>query len=74
MSINPPMLFSALTVPFNRLAIGAIVENNEGIRYMKTYCDGFTLWIDSNNIEVEHDDAWMLERINTNPNAWLVWP
>lgn len=37
MSINPPVLFSALTVPFNRLAIGAIVENNEGIRYMKTY-------------------------------------
>lgn len=34
MSINPPVLFSALTVPFNRLAIGAIVENNEGIRYM----------------------------------------
>lgn len=31
MSINPPVLFSALTVPFNRLAIGAIVENNEGI-------------------------------------------
>lgn len=27
MSINPPVLFSALTVPFNRLAIGAIVEN-----------------------------------------------
>jgi hypothetical protein len=70
----PPVLFSTLTVPFNRLAIGAIVENNEGIRYMKTYCDGFTLWIDSNNIEVENDDAWMLERINTKPDAWLVWP
>lgn len=41
---------------------------------MKTYCDGFTLWIDSNNIEVEHDDAWMLERINTKPDTWLVWP
>lgn len=73
MSIHPPIIFSTLTTPFNRLAIGAVVENIEGNRYMKTYCDGYANWIDSNNIECAHDDAWMLGRINTKPDAWLIW-
>lgn len=73
MSINLPVLFSALTVPFNRLAIGAIVENNEGIRYMKTYCDGYNLWIDSNNSEVAHNDEKMRTLMESKPDEWLVW-
>ncbi len=73
MSITPPIIFSTLTTPFNRLALGTVVEDSEGNRYMKTYCDGFNLWIDSNNIECAHNDAWMLERINAKPDAWLIW-
>lgn len=73
MSIHLPVIFSTLTTPFNRLAIGTVVEDSEGNRYMKTYCDGFNLWIDSNNIECAHDDAWMLGRINAKPEAWLIW-
>ena len=68
------VIFSTLITPFNRLSIGAVVEDSEGNRYMKTYYDGFNLWIDSNNIECAHDDAWMLGRINAKPEAWLVWP
>lgn len=30
MSIHPPIIFSTLTTPFNRLAIGTIVEDSEG--------------------------------------------
>lgn len=73
MSIHPPIIFSTLTTPFNRLAIGTVVEDSEGNRYMKTYCDGFNLWIDSNNIECAHDDTWMLGCINAKPDAWLIW-
>ena len=73
MSINPPMPFNALTTPFNRLAIGTVVENIDGIRYMKTYCDGFELWVNSTNIEIAHDSTKMLTRIQKKPEAWLVW-
>ena len=73
MSIHPPVIFSTLTTPFNRLAIGTVVEDSEGNRYMKTYCDGFTLWIDSNNIEVAHRDAKMLSLLQAKPDSWLIW-
>lgn len=74
MSIHPPVIFSTLITPFNRLSIGAVVEDSEGNRYMKTYCDGFNLWIDSNNIEITNNDTKMLSLIQTKPDAWLVWP
>lgn len=74
MSITPPIIFSTLTTPFNRLALGTVVEDSEGNRYMKTYCDGFNLWIDSNNIEIMNNDTKMLNLIQTKPDAWLVWP
>lgn len=74
MSITPPIIFSTLTTPFNRLALGTVVEDIEGNRYMKTYCDGFNLWIDSNNIEITNSDTKMLSLIQTKPDAWLVWP
>ena len=73
MSIHPPVIFSTLTTPFNRLAIGTVVEDREGNRYMKTYCDEINLWIDSNNIEVAHRDAKMLSLLQANPDAWLIW-
>lgn len=74
MSIHPPVIFSTLTTPFNRLSIGAVVENIDGIRYMKTYCDGYDLWIDSTNSEVVHDNAKMLSLLQAKPDAWIVWP
>ena len=73
MSIHPPVIFSTLTTPFNRLAIGTVVEDSEGNRYMKTYCDEINLWIDSNNIEVAHHDAKMLSLLQTKPDSWLIW-
>lgn len=73
MSIHPPVIFSTLTTPFNRLAIGTVVEDSEGNRYMKTYCDGINLWIDSNNIEVAHNDAKMLSLLQAKPDSWLIW-
>lgn len=74
MPITPPIIFSTLTTPFNRLALGTVVEDSEGNRYMKTHCDGFNLWIDSNNIEITNNDTKMLSLIQTKPDAWLVWP
>lgn len=73
MSIQPPVIFSTLTTPFNRLAIGTVVEDSEGNRYMKTYCDEINLWIDSNNIEVAHRDAKMLSLLQAKPDSWLIW-
>lgn len=73
MSIHPPVIFSTLTTPFNRLAIGTVVEDSEGNRYMKTYCDEINLWIDSNNIEVAHRDAKMLSLLQAKPDSWLIW-
>ena len=73
MSIHPPVIFSTLTTPFNRLSIGAVVENIDGIRYMKTYCDGYDLWINSTNSEVAHDNAKMLSLLQAKPDSWLVW-
>ena len=73
MSIHPPVIFSTLTTPFNRLAIGTVVEDSEGNRYMKTYCDEINLWIDSNNIEVAHPDAKMLSLLQAKPDSWLIW-
>lgn len=73
MSIHPPVIFSTLTTPFNRLAIGTVVEDSEGNRYMKTYCDEINLWIDSNNIEVAYRDAKMLSLLQAKPDSWLIW-
>ena len=73
MSIHQPVIFSTLTTPFNRLAIGTVVEDSEGNRYMKTYCDEINLWIDSNNIEVAHRDAKMLSLLQAKPDSWLIW-
>lgn len=73
MSIHPPVIFSTLTTPFNRLAIGTVVENIDGIRYMKSYCDGYNFWIDSTNTEIAHDDTKMLACIQKNPESWLIW-
>lgn len=73
MSIHPPVIFSTLTTPFNRLAIGTVVEDSEGNRYMKTYCDEINLWIDSNNIEFAHRDAKMLSLLQAKPDSWLIW-
>lgn len=73
MSITPPIIFSTLTTPFNRLAIGTIVENIDRIRYMKTYRDGYNLWVNSTNNEIAHDDVEMLSLLQAKPDAWIIW-